>query len=154
MVERELTITKRNLPHWWLEGSVYFVTFRVAEKLLNSSERTLVLRHIRQGDGSFYTLIACVIMPDHVHVVFMADLGYSLSRIMKGMKGASSRIINIARHSRGRVWQDESFDRIIRNEKELFGKLTYMLNNPLKAGLIKSATRYRWWYCNKKYFQQ
>jgi putative transposase len=150
----ELTITKRHLPHWWLTGSVYFVTFRVAGELLNTSERTLVLKHIRQGDGNFYTLVGCVIMPDHVHVVFAADLGYSLSRIMKGMKGTSSRIINVGRCSRGQVWQGESFDRIIRREKELFGKLSYMLHNPLKAGLAKTLSGYKWWYCNKKYFQQ
>ena len=133
---------------------MYFVTFRVHKGKLKGSDRTLALDHIKDGDSRFYTLVACVIMPNHVHVIFLGDRGYSLDRIMKGMKGASARKINLAKKSRAEIWQHESFDRIIRSEKELHGKLVYMLNNPLKAGLTKHPWRYKWWYCNEAYFKR
>jgi hypothetical protein len=37
------------------------------------------------------------------------------------------------RHGRfGRIWQDEYFDRIVRDEKEFMQKLDYIVNNPWK----------------------
>jgi REP element-mobilizing transposase RayT len=154
MAKHEIKITRRHLPHWSLDGAMYYVTFRPASGELRSSERALVLNHIKEGDGEYYTLVGCVVMPDHAHVILMADLGYSLEKIMKGVKGASARKLNIARGSRGKIWQHESFDRIVRCEKELHGKLVYMLNNPLKAGLVEDPWRYRGWYCNKDYFRR
>lgn len=137
MVSPELTITRRRLPHWSLDGSMYFVTFRTRGNVLGGNERIAVLNHIKSGMSTFYTLVACVVMPDHVHVIFMADRGYSLRQIMKGMKGVSSHRLNESRKERLQIWQHESFDRIIRSEKELYGKLSYMLNNPVKAGIAE-----------------
>jgi hypothetical protein len=40
------------------------------------------------------------------------------------------------------VWQDESYDRIIRDDQELEEKLLYMYNNPVKAGLVADPADY------------
>jgi putative transposase len=133
---------------------MYFVTFRVHRGELTESERIPILDHIKSGDNRFYTLVACVVMPDHVHVIFLADRGYSLEHIMKGIKGVSSRRINQARETRAQVWQHESFDRIVRSQKELYGKLVYMLNNPVEAGIVRSGWKYSGWYCNEEYFRR
>jgi REP element-mobilizing transposase RayT len=87
-------------------------------------------------------------MPDHVHLLFKPADGFSLSRIMKGVKGASSKRLNEQRGTRGSLWQDESWDRIIRDEAEFDEKLNYMLNNPVKAGLCEDAWEYAGWYYN------
>src|SRR6476661_3561210 len=97
--------TRRNLPHWTLDGSVYFVTFRLLEGVLVPAERVLVLDHVKAGRGTFYALLAAVVMPDHVHIILKPNPGFNLSRIMKGMKGASSRLVNEARGAKGRLWQ-------------------------------------------------
>jgi hypothetical protein len=44
----------------------------------------------------------------------------------------------------GRVWQAESFDRALRHEEDLAGKIEYMLTNPVRAGLVKEASAYGW----------
>lgn len=137
-----------------MDGAMYFVTFRVQNGILDQRERGLVLNHIVSGDSKFYSLVACVVMPNHVHAVFLADQGYSLEQVMKGVKGASSRIVNAKRKSHGNLWQHESFDRIVRSEKELQGKLKYMLNNPVKAGLVDDGWSYFGWYCNQEFFQR
>ena len=62
--------TRRHLPHWDLAGSTYFVTFRVALGELAPEVRGLVLDHVRRGSDVFYRLIAAVVMPDHVHLIF------------------------------------------------------------------------------------
>ena len=154
MAENELHITRRHLPHWSLNGAPYFITARVAKGKLVKDEQILVLKHIKRGHKKFYTLVAVIVMPDHLHVIFMADLGFDRKSIMKGIKGASAHKVNARRRTTGSVWQDESFDRIIRSEAELFGKLQYMLNNSLKAGLTDDPWKYHGWYCNEDFFKR
>jgi REP element-mobilizing transposase RayT len=134
--ESELRIRHRNLPHWRMDGATYYITFRVLEGELSPAERDTILTHIRAGDGKFYELIAVVVMPDHVHVILLPLAGYDLSRIMKGMKGVSSRLVNHLRGRNGNLWQDECWDRILRDDAELQEKILYMLNNPVEAELI------------------
>ncbi len=142
-----LKIHSRHLPHWEADGAIYFVTFRAKNNILSIQEQTIVLHHIVEGDNKFYTLIAAIIMPDHVHVLLFPMPSYSLSRIMKGIKGVSARKINTARNTLGTVWQDESYDRIVRDEKELKTKIFYMLHNPVKKELTDDPWHYHgWWY--------
>jgi REP element-mobilizing transposase RayT len=147
--ESDLEITRRRLPHWTLEGSVYFVTFRIAgERQLNDQDREIVLQHIQSGCGRFYLLFATVVMPDHVHVILRPHNGVELARVTKGIKGVSAKLLNVASDAWGSVWQDESWDRIVRDEKELDEKLRYMLNNPVKRGLVSDPWTYDAWYYN------
>ncbi|RKY86894.1 hypothetical protein DRQ09_05410 [candidate division KSB1 bacterium] len=44
------------------------------------------------------------------------------------------------------IWQHENFDRIIRNEEEFFEKMNYILNNPVKSGLVDKPGKYKWLY--------
>jgi len=169
----ELKIKRRHLPHWTLKGSTYFVTFRTERGqtgmsvLLSVEEQKLVLRHIIDGNGKFYKRMAVVVMPDHVHIIFEPIEGYSISRIMKGIKGVSARKINLKRKEKrmdsyvnttdrnvcctGSIWQEESYDRIIRDPDELNEKLNYMLNNPVKNGLTEDPWSYHGWYFNEKF---
>jgi REP element-mobilizing transposase RayT len=145
----ELKIHTRHLPHWESDGAIYFVTFRTKTTTLSIQEQSMVLQHIVEGNSAFYTLLAAIIMPDHVHILLLPLSSYSLSRIMKGIKGASARKINIARNTTGTIWQDESYDRIVRDEKELKIKILYMLNNPVKKELTDDPWHYHgWWYNN------
>lgn len=70
MEEPKLKITQRNLPHWELDGSVYFITFNTWEKLeLTSEARQVVLSACKFFDNQRYQIFALVVMPDHVHLL-------------------------------------------------------------------------------------
>ncbi len=146
MNPNELKITHRLLPHWKRAGSCYFITFRVASGELTADERSIVLMQTRSGHDRFYTLVALVVMPDHIHVLLHALDGFDLSRILKGIKGVSARLINQNRGTSGQLWQEESFDRIIRDSMELDEKLNYIINNPVKAGLAADGWEYPWFF--------
>jgi len=152
-----LQITRRKLPHWTLKGSTYFVTFRTAKRqagmpiLLSDEEQKLVLEHVINHNERFYMLIATVVMPDHVHLLLVPEEKYRLSRIMKGIKGVTARHINLKRGTSDSIWFEESFDRIIRDQKELDEKLNYMLNNPVKKNLVDDPWQYHGWYFNDRY---
>jgi putative transposase len=67
---------------------------------------------------------------------------WDLAVIMKGLKGASARRINQIIGSQGSVWQNESFDRIVRDEEEYQEKWRYMYENPLRAALVEDPDGY------------
>ncbi len=95
-------------------------------------------------------LRAIVVMPDHVHMIFipLVDIRrsevFSLARITKAIKGASAHLINRQLGCAGQVWQEESFDRVLRVSEKLDEKIAYILDNPVRQGLVHSAEEYRW----------
>jgi len=54
--------------------------------------------------------------------------------------------INRLRATKGSLWQDERYDRIIRDEAEFLEKWNYIRNNPMKAGLSEYPEDYPWLY--------
>jgi REP element-mobilizing transposase RayT len=106
------------------------------------------MEHLKSVHEKFYRLAAAVVMPDHVHLLLCPLPPYGLSRVMKGIKGASARKINQHRRTSGTVWQDESWDRIVRDEEEFSEKLQYMADNPVKTGLVSTLEGYDSWYFN------
>ena len=87
-------------------------------------------------------------MPDHVHLVLTpftdADGPVSLPEILQRIKSASAHLINKALDRRGKVWQDESFDRALRRDEEISAYVEYLLGNPARAGLVMNPLHYRW----------
>ena len=68
----------------------------------------------------------------------------SLPEILQAIKSTSSHRINKELGHRGTVWQQESFDRGLRQEEQLGDKIEYMLLNPVRAGLVRDPMAYRW----------
>jgi len=92
-------------------------------------------------------------MPDHVHIIFTPLINqsarevYSLAEIMDAIKGASAHQINCLLARSGKVWQTESFDRVLRSSEKLHEKVSYILENPVRKGLVSTWTEYPWiWY--------
>lgn len=48
-------------------------------------------------------------------------------------------------------WQHESFDRVIRDAEELESTIRYVLNNPVKAGLVDEWQDWPFSYCKSKF---
>jgi putative transposase len=148
MPEPILKITRRRLPHWTLPGSTYYVTFCVADGTLSAEERRIVLTHVKEGHGRYYDLAAATVMPDHVHLILKPLGGYDLPRIVKGIKGVTARLVNARRGAKGRLWQEDCWDRILRDTTEFDQKLQYMYDNAVKARLAAEGGDYDYWYFN------
>jgi REP-associated tyrosine transposase len=63
---------------------------------------------------------------------------------MDAIKSASAHRINKSLGRKGRVWQPESFDHVLRSSEGLDAKIQYILENPLRSGLVGSWADYRW----------
>jgi len=143
-------VFRRHLPHLQREGRTYFITFCTHQKwILPESVRGIVLDYCLHDHGSKIELIAVVVMPDHVHLLLTPlpdKLGnpYTLSEILKGIKGSSAASVNKSLGRKGQVWQGESFDHILRNEESLREKSEYLIQNPARRGLVSRPDEYPW----------
>ncbi len=97
-------------------------------------------------------VICYCIMPNHVHLVFsLLNKNKSITDLLKSIKRYSARKANEILNTKGQFWQKESFDRWIRDEKELYNVIKYVLLNPVKAGLVEEYQNWQHTYCKKEY---
>ena len=141
---------RRRLPHYQKADRAVFVTFRkLNREPFPASVRGLILQHCTYDNGKRFELHAAVVMPDHVHMLLtpMRDATgwpYALPAILKIIKGVSARSVNKLLGSSGPVWQDESFDHVLRSGESFAEKLEYIRQNPLRASLVSRAEEYPW----------
>jgi len=103
-------------------------------------------------DGKDYKLICYCIMPNHIHLVFeLIEGNKGISKIMQSIKRTSARKSNQVLNRSGKFWQDESYDRLVRDEKELFFIIRYVLMNPESAGLVENWSDWNYTYCHPDY---
>ncbi len=90
--------------------------------------------------------LAFVVMPDHLHWLFVLQGPRPLDRVVAALKRESAREINrrLGRSGR-RLWQAGYFDRAIRDDEDLQAIARYIVANPLRAGLCASVCDYPLW---------
>ena len=69
-------------------------------------------------------------MPNHVHMLIQPLGSHELSRIMYEIKRTSAILINKRLGRTGKLWQSESFDRLVRSPAHLDNCLDYIKANP------------------------
>ena len=133
--EEELVIYRRKMPHWRLPGSVYFVTWRLefSQPELTPEERAVTMSALKHFDHHRYELYAGVVMHNHVHALVRPLEKYLLQDLVHSWKSFSAHKLSKDYDRRVPIWQEEYFDRIVRDEKEFFNKVEYIVNNPLKT---------------------
>ena len=107
--------------------------------MLPDPAKSLVLNHCLYDDGKRYTLHAVVVLRTHVHLLLtpLPDgvASFRLAKIMGGIKGASVHSVNKRLRREGSLWQDESFDHMIRSEEDFADKLLYIQMNAVETGV-------------------
>lgn len=146
-----MTFYRRNLPHLQRDYKPHFVTFVTKNRrILPHWARQIVLDCCRHDHGKKYNLRVVIVMPDHVHLILtpltdeIRRRVFPLHEIMKAIKGASSHAINRRLRSHEAIWQEESFDHVLRSSESLDAKIDYILQNPVRAGLVDVASEYPW----------
>ena len=148
-------------------GPVWLKDDRIANEVADS---------LHYRDGKVYCLDAYCIMANHVHVVFTpliiqssrADVVNSaenttqtealcynpLSSIMQSLKGYTAYKANRLLGRSGAFWQPESYNHVVRDLNEWRRIVTYVLNNPVKAGLVDTWEKWQWNYCRLEFSSQ
>lgn len=157
---RDWFVKFEDIMHKGNNGPMWMKDERVAETVAVSLQKL---------DRDAYRLDAYSVMSNHVHAVFKPFLSESelhevlnedgrpsftsehpsLSRIMQSLKGGSARECNRILSRPGQFWEHESFDHVVR-EGKLYQTIKYVLNNPVKAGLVREWPEWRWNYCRSE----
>ncbi len=141
-----------------LSGTAYFITKTTEERLgqadpflqgllMAEGVPEIIVNCLQwlENEGSI-ELVAYVIMPDHVHVLFQLGEKEGLQKVMQRFAGFTGRQIGLKLERSGIVWQKGYYDRAIRNEDELQKAYDYIANNPVKAGYVENIIDWPWLY--------
>lgn len=126
--------------------------------LSNEKVAEIVVESLHYYNRCYYELYAYTVMSNHVHIVFRHleknyDVDLPVTSILKNIKSYTGKKANQLLHRKGKFWQNESFDRVIRNENELENKIRYTLYNPVKAGLITDWNQWPYSYCKPEFVE-
>jgi len=153
-------VYRRRLPHYRSPGCIYHSRFSVypdferftQDWMFEVVESAILKHHKREC-----LILAYIIMANHAHVVMQPlpiandplkwcdyRAFYRLENITGRIKGRSSRIINQRIGRKGHIWQDESYDRTVRNERDLENVIDYVQHNPVRWRLVERPEQYRW----------
>ena len=141
-VERR-DIERRKRVDAWIDaghGSCFLGTPRVAE---------MVQASLLKFDAQHYRLLAWVVMPNHVHVLFQPAGNWTVAKIVASWKKFTPQKICDDQRGKGHthgdpVWHREYWDRYIRDRSHLEQTIEYIHLNPVKAGLVVTPEKWRW----------
>jgi REP element-mobilizing transposase RayT len=119
------------------------------QDLLDASYGSCALRDARVAraveeallfyDGRLYRLLAWVVMPNHVHALIEAMVAKPLPEIVRRWKSFTAREANRLLGRTGAFWCRDYYDRYIRDARHMERAISYIHDNPRKAGLVERA---------------
>jgi len=136
----------RRLPRFTYRGSHrYSLTISTYERRPVFVEPAIVNlvrdQILIAATASGFEVPAYTFMPDHLHAYTEADATdadlVAFVKLAKQRSGFHGK--RLLKH---RVWQDGYFDRVLREHEDARTVIAYLLNNPVRAGLVKSAMDY------------
>ncbi len=107
--------------------------------------RIVVTEMRRLHDHAEVQSLAYVLMPDHLHWLFILGAREDLSAVMRRLKGRSAVRVGQVTGARGRVWQRAYYDHALRAEEDLRAVARYIVANPQRRGLVASIGDYPLW---------
>ncbi len=121
---------------------VYFVTFCTHERqrfLAKDEVHTAFVLFAKRAERNFNVAVGrYVIMPDHVHVFVRGGCNFRLGAWIGALKQVLAKAGMLSR-AKGQVWQEGFFDHLLRTNESYSQKWNYVRENPVRAGLVKSA---------------
>jgi len=122
----------------------------------------ILVERLHKFDGELYELQAYCIMPNHVHLlmgfwpqavdqkgfykIVLEEEYRQLDWVMKQIKGGSSYLINKHLGRKGPLWAKDSYDHFIRDDQSWGRIIDYIVNNPVKAGLVGKPEEWSFTY--------
>jgi putative transposase len=128
---------------------VFFVTTNTSmgRRLLQSERNATLLIDVLRSNvatGKFQ-LHDFVVMPDHLHLLMTLQGDVTIEKAMQLIKGGFSYRLKRELGYQGEIWQRGFSDVRIRDWQSFSQHRAYILQNPVKAGLVNSAED--WPYC-------
>ena len=126
--QKEQIVLQRRIERYLDQGygSCFLKDHRIA---------TIVQDSLLKFDCVRYNLFSWVVMPNHSHFLLTRFEDWELEQLMHSHKSYTAHEANKILERRGQFWMDEYFDRYIRDGAHFRNAISYIENNPVKAGL-------------------
>jgi putative transposase len=83
-----------------------------------------------------YSVLAYCLMPDHLHILIQSGKWpHDLRQFIRGFKSS------VTRATGRRLWQRGFFEHVLRKEENILAVAEYILNNPVRKGLVSVIVR-------------
>ena len=102
---------------------------------------SLLASEIGRLHGENWRILGFCVMPDHVHLLALNIQG-SLLDLMRLLKGRTAK--RLRGDVIGALWQRGFHDHLLRRNEDIYRTLLYMLENPVRAGLVEAWMQYPW----------
>jgi REP element-mobilizing transposase RayT len=99
--------------------------------------------HYRDRISGDYDLHSFVVMANHVHLLITPRV--DVSKMVQSLKRFTARECNKMLGLTGQpFWQDESYDRLVRDQTEFDRIARYIELNPVNAGIVVTPEEFLW----------
>jgi REP element-mobilizing transposase RayT len=115
-------------------GPLYLRRGEIAQIVVDGLSNAVELGHCE--------VYAWVVMANHVHVLIEPKI--DPSRLVKLLKGAAREANRVLGLTGSPFWQQETYDRWVRDSAEFDRIRQYIESNPVKAGLVARPEDDRW----------
>jgi putative transposase len=140
----------RSFPSATTSGQAFLAMDRILDNartgplyLRQPEIANLIVEAIRYRDHRDYSLHNYVVMGNHVHLLITPRV--EVSKLMQSLKRFTAREGNRFLDLTGQpFWQDESYDRVVRDKTEFRRIANYIEMNPVKAGMAATPEEFRW----------
>ena len=88
-------------------------------------------------------LVLYCLMPNHVHIIAVPEKKDSLAKTFGETHKKYTKMINARNKWGGFLWQGR-FNSYVLGESHFYLAARYILLNPVRAGMVKSADSYKW----------
>jgi len=106
--------------------------------------RALIELWAEARDRGDIVIHAYVVMPDHYHVLMTLTGAASVTNVVRRVHSAFARTVLSRAPVDGRVWQRRFYDHAVRDDEDWRTKLSYLHDNPVRAGLVERGADYPW----------
>ena len=135
-------------------GTFYFITVCCRENrtdFSNSITASIVLETwVEVIPNRKFKLWGICLMPNHLHAMVEAESDeYSLSDVIRDAKSLS---LTRVRNKAPLYWQARYYDHVLRNHDDMMKHLMYLLDNPVRAGLVDEWDQWKWSYVDSDAF--
>ncbi len=126
-------------------GSTWHVTIGAKDRPVRPFADEMLAQSIialldNRGRRSGVTLHLYCLMPDHLHLIMQMASG-NLIDVVSELKSATTRVW-WSHGGRGRLWQPSFYDHGIREAQDFEAIAAYVLENPVRAGLVEEWEDY------------
>jgi len=123
----------------------YFLTFCTFERrtlfVTDAAVTNVRTQFLRAADNERFAIIAYCFMPDHVHLLVEGQSHDSdACRFIARAKQLSA--FHYEKAFGELLWQRYSYERVLRSEEATLSVARYILENPVRAGLVTRTADY------------